>query len=162
MTYTNLFLPTDSLFLVLAILLVKQYIKLEWPNGWETHSKRWRWLWSWAPNSVPRSKFPDAARFWASLLRCYCILQRHASNDLVTGTTKHSYCLGRQGHHPRKHRGRNEKSILHLASESKHPVGSSKEQSEDVSKKPSRVYKNLISTTLVERCCRSSACLLLE
>ena len=30
MTFTNLFLPTDSLFL--AILLVKQYIKLEWPN----------------------------------------------------------------------------------------------------------------------------------
>ena len=30
MTFTNLFLPTDSLFL--AILLVKQYIKLEWPD----------------------------------------------------------------------------------------------------------------------------------
>ena len=29
MTFTNLFLPTDPLFL--AILLVKQYIKLEWP-----------------------------------------------------------------------------------------------------------------------------------
>ena len=31
MTFTNLFLPTDPLFL--AILLVKQYIKLEWPNA---------------------------------------------------------------------------------------------------------------------------------
>ena len=30
MTFTNLFLPTDSLFL--AVLLVKQYIKLEWPK----------------------------------------------------------------------------------------------------------------------------------
>ena len=33
-TFTNLFLPTDSLFL--AILLVKQYIKLEWPNCCDT------------------------------------------------------------------------------------------------------------------------------
>ena len=29
--FTNLFLPTDSLFL--AILLVKQYIKFKWPGN---------------------------------------------------------------------------------------------------------------------------------
>ena len=120
-------------------------------NGWETHSNYWRWLWA-----------PNYARSWTSLLRCYCILQRHASNDLITGATEHSYSLGRQGHHPWKYRGRNEKSILHPASESEHPAGSCKEQSENVSKKPSRVHKDLISTTLVERCCWSSASVLLE